>query len=84
MLASLLMMTLAGCETSSEAVRADYLPPMPADLQRQCADPGVQIGRDARAVIARHRQSLAECRNRHRDTVQFYKQVRGARVRAGQ
>ncbi len=25
-----------------------------------------------------------ECRNRHRDTVQFYKQVRGARVRAGQ
>ncbi|WP_157967649.1 Rz1-like lysis system protein LysC [Cohaesibacter intestini] len=84
MLASSLMMTLAGCKSSGELVAAAQLPPMPADLQRQCADPGVQTGRDARAVIARHRQSLAECRNRHRDTVQFYKQVRGVRVRAGQ
>ena len=66
-----------------EVVKADYLPPMPADLQRQCADPGVQIGRDARAVIARRLQSLVEYRNRYRDTVQFYKQVGGARVRAG-
>lgn len=65
---------LGGCKTSNDQKIA--LPVLPADLAALCKDPGVRAGRDARRELARNRAALADCKKRHRDTVQFYGDVR--------
>lgn len=69
-----LMVMLSGCKTFGN--QPSHLPVMPADLEALCEDPGVKAGRDARFEIAVQRKFLALCRQRHRDTVKFYKEVR--------
>jgi len=52
------------------------LPPLPHDLAATCEDPGVRGGRSAITELARNRKALADCRQRHTDTVVFYDDLR--------
>nr|WP_321457223.1 hypothetical protein [uncultured Cohaesibacter sp.] len=70
-----LPLMLGGCPKSDKTLDPS-LPVLPADLAMLCEDPGVKAGRDMRVELAIQRKFLALCRNRHRDTVAFYNQVR--------
>lgn len=72
---ALLTMTLAaGCSKFDDpgpVAVGPELPPLPAELSRECPDPGVAT--DAVVALAQNRVALAGCRRLHRDTVIFYK-----------
>jgi len=55
---------------------APPIPPLPADLAVACEDPGLSVGQDARSALARNREALKVCIDRHGRTVSFYHTVR--------
>lgn len=73
------LMMLAGCATSDDGapvltVAAQPLQ-APAELVAPCADPGVRAGQPALVELARNRQALAVCRDRHGQLVAFVHDV---------
>lgn len=69
------MMILISCTSFNGAPGGIVLPAMPVDLTAPCTDPGVRKGQDVRIELARNRVALSSCREKHRDTVDFYKDV---------
>lgn len=75
--ASSLMILLAGCETSVNtgvAPGSVSLPDLPLDLVGPCEDAAVTS--NALESLVDHRRSLAACREKHRQTVLFYRDAK--------
>lgn len=73
------MMMLAGCATSNDGaltpVPTPRPPAPPAELVEACPDPGVRTGFSALTELARNRQALAICRDRHGRLVAFVRDI---------
>jgi hypothetical protein len=67
---------LVACQGSGSGLVKPQLPVIPANLAVACRDPGVTAGRPVLSEFARNRQSLAECRRKHRDLVAYYNDLR--------
>lgn len=79
---SLLAASLAGClRTGWTGAVSPELPPLPGSLSLDCRDPGVRPNRPVLGEFSRNRLALAECRRVHRDTVNFYNDVRRGAAR---
>lgn len=73
----LIAMTSTGCALSAKPPTADLtLPEMTAEQRRECAQPALREGMDARNALADALLLLAKCRRGKAGLVRFYDSVK--------